>query len=408
VTTAAPRLLSDRFGLEAAATVRAPGRVNLIGEHTDYSLLPVLPMAIGLGIDVAGAPASDDRVVAVSGEHPETVTLRTGSAIDVSAGWGTYVHGVLSVLGEAAFGRGARLAVSGDLPATGGLSSSSALTVGLLAVLDRLWALGLEPVDIVDLAIVAERISGVESGGMDQTVIALACEGSALRIDFEPRALRPVPIPDGISFVIAYSGTAAAKAGGARDHYNRSVVACRCAAALLAAALQVDAGAPPLLGRVAALASPADVEGLPEAATAGDVAGVAGIDPVRLVTLTRGSFDLDAPVAVRTAARHVLSEAARVDEAEAALVAGDVESLGRRFDESHASLREFGSITPGLDRVTEAARRTGAHGARVTGAGFGGWAVAVCDDAARQRVASAMVSATGGPACHVEPSGGAL
>ncbi len=242
---------------------------------------------------------------------------------------------------------------------------------------------------------------------MDQTVIACARPGTALRIDFEPPGLRPVPLPPGAAFVIGYSGSEAAKAGGARDHYNRSVVACRSAAAMLARGRGVDAGTPPLLGRVSD-ASSTEVGRLPVSATAAAVAAQTGLPVGELVTLTNGTYPPDAEVGVREAARHVLSEAHRVDAAEEALRAGDLEALGMLFDHSHESLRAFGAVTPGLDAVTAAARANGALGARVTGAGFGGWAVAVCGRGRERAVIEAMVGATGGPAFSVEAVGGAL
>lgn len=408
MTNEAVDIFRSQYGIDPSATVRAPGRVNLIGDHTDYSLLPVLPMAIGLGIDVAGVESDEERVVAVSETYDGRIEVSTSGGTATPTGWGVYLHGALAVLGERATSRGARLAVRGDLPTTGGLSSSSALTVGILVTLDTVWGLGMESLELVDLAIVAERISGVESGGMDQTVIAMAEAGSALRIDFEPRALRPVPIPSDARFVIGYSGSPAAKAAGARDHYNRSVVACRAAAAILGRALGIDAGSPPLLGRLSRSVSGPEIDDLPAESTASEVARDAGVDLDQLVQLTGGVFPADGPVHVRAAARHVFAEARRVDVAESALLSGESTELGRLFDESHSSLREFGSVTPGLDRVTAAARDSGAFGARVTGAGFGGWAVAVCPAGEEARVAAAMFKATGGPAFAVVPSAGAL
>jgi galactokinase len=392
VNTAAA-LLEATYGSEPLVVVRAPGRVNLIGEHTDYSHLPVLPMAIQLGIEIAAAPG-DGGVEAVSSLGRPVVV---GAA---SRGWGRYLWGALAALG--AEGRGARLAVSGDLPSTGGLASSSALTVGVLEALNQLWGLGLTGQQVVDTAIVAERAIGVESGGMDQTVIAFATTGAALRIDFEPPVHRPVPIGPGLSFVIGFSGEAAPKGGAVRCPYNASVVSCRVAAALLARDMGVDGS---LLRHVSA-ADDRAVAGLPGGITAADAASVLGVPVASLTELTATTFPPHAELFPRAAARHVLSEATRVDEAESALSAGDGPGMGALFRASHRSLADFGASTPALDAVVGAAEAGGAWGARLTGAGFGGWAVAVCPPERVAAVVSAMEAAIGGPALEVVPSPG--
>lgn len=399
-------MFRDRFGLDATETVWSPGRVNLMGDHTDYSLLPVLPMAIDRGIGLAVAPGNEALVEIWSAAQAAAVRIATLGAQPAVANWGRYLAGVLRVLGDRASGRGARIAIAADLPATGGLASSSALTMGLLLSLDRVWGLGLRPLDLVDLAIASERLVGVESGGMDQIVIATAQKGTALRIDFDPQVRRTVPIPDHLEFVIGYSGTSAEKAGRAELHYNRSVVACRAAAALLSKSAGDDPGAPPILGRIVGSTTSADIRSLPLMATPAEVASSVGLPSASLTRLTNGALDAAEPLTVRAAAAHVISEARRVDHAEAALLAGDGTEVGRLFDLSHESLGRFGSTTPGLDAVTGAARTAGAFGARVTGAGFGGWAVAVCAAGTGSAVATAMTAATGDPAFRVVPSAG--
>ncbi len=387
-------------------TVWSPGRVNLIGDHTDYSLLPVLPMAIDRGIGLAVAPGNEAVIKVFSTDQAEPLRIPTVGPKPAAPNWGRYLRGVLAVLGDKGTGRGARIAIEADLPATGGLASSSSLTMGLLISLDRVWSLEIQARDLVDLAIASERLVGVESGGMDQIVIATAQKGTALRIDFDPQRRRTVPIPDHLSFVIGYSGTSAEKAGGAELRYNRSVVACRAAAALLAGNVGRDPGDPPTLGRIIGSISDADIRSLPVMATAAEAASVAGLPNGSLTNLTRGALDADEPLGIRAAAAHVISEAARVEDAEAALLAGDGVAVGRLFDLSHESLGRFGSTTQGLDAVTSAARGAGAFGARVTGAGFGGWAVSVCDAGKASAVAAAMTATTGGPAIRVLPSAG--
>jgi len=388
------------FGMDPAVQVRAPGRVNLIGEHTDYSLLPVLPLAMDRATRVTGAVTDDGRLQVHSRQFGGDADL-AWPGLQVREPWHRYVAGVAAVLGERTAAQGARLWIDSDLPSTGGLSSSSAFTMGLLAALNHLWHLGLAPGALVDRAIVAERHVGVESGGMDQTVIAHAQEGAALRIDFDPPSTRPVPLPPELHVVVAYSGAEAPKGGAVRQAYNDRVIGCRLAAAMLGAA-----GDPPVLGAVAD-APAGEVERLPDAASAEAVARRAGIDVGPLVRLTAGRFNQRAPVRVRAVARHVLDEARRVDQAERALVAVDLDRLGQLLDQSHHSLaQDFRCSTDGLDRLCRVARETGALGARLTGAGFGGYALAAVTSDRLDAVMRALGEAGPGPVFETRASGG--
>ena len=395
------------FQTPPAVLVCSPGRVNLIGEHTDYSSLPVLPIAMDRATRVAAASTDDGRVVARSLRFDGEADLDR-SALDgePAAPWQRYIVGALRLLQEAAPGRGARLLVGGDLPTTGGLSSSSSFTMGLLAALNRIWGLGRGAQQLVELAIVAERHVGVESGGMDQTVIAHARSGAALRIDFAPTRTRAVPLPEGLRIVVAYSGEEAPKGGAVRQAYNERVIGCRLSAALLAARLGRSSGIPPTLGEVAGAAGSDDVEALPDRMSARQVAGELDVDADPLVRLTAGRFDPDLPVALRAVARHVLSEARRVDEAEAALVVGELEPFGQLLDASHASLaHDFGCSTPALDRLCQVMREAGALGARLTGAGFGGYALAAVRPDRLESVLAAAQT-VGGPVFETRAAAG--
>ena len=307
--------------------------------------------------------------------------------------WAKYLEAVVAEIGAARQARGARIAVISDLPETGGLSSSSAFTVACVLALSHLWELELDGAGVVATAVRAERRAAIAGGAMDQTVIALARPGHALRIDFDPYATRHVAAPDDFRWVAGFSGTAAPKGGSVAAHYNAFVLASRAAASLLG-----DTGDPPLLSRVRTT-PPHEVAKLPtiSAATAADIAGgqILGVAP---------DWEIDLAVA----AGHVLSEAGRVDAAEGALLSADIAHMGRLMDDSHASLRLYGSSTPQLDSLVVAARHAGAFGARVTGAGFGGWGVALTQPDAVQSVRAAMEAATGGPTFVAEPSGGAL
>jgi galactokinase len=398
-----PHHFGRLFGLEPTLEIRSPGRVNLIGEHTDYSLLPVMPLAIDRCVRLTAAMTDDRRLIAESTTFPGIIDIDLADLPASISGWHRYLVAAVRALGVA--GHGARLLVGGDLPSTGGLSSSSAFTVGVIATLDRLWGLGLSRTDYPAIAIAAERSIGVEGGMMDQTVIALAERGHALRIDFDPPGHRQVPIPEGMGLVAAYSGSPAPKGGDANLAYNTRVVACRAAALLLGVPRGIDVSVPPVLSRVVA-AGGVDLSGLPAETTATQVASTVDVDVELMVRMTAGRFDPDAPLPLAAVAGHVVSEAGRVDRAEAALKAGSMAELGRLLDASHASLQDFGASSPSLDTLVGAMRAAGAWGARLTGAGFGGYAVAVCPESAVDRVVETAVDATGGPAFRVVASEG--
>ncbi len=385
---------------------RAPGRVNLIGEHTDYSLLPVLPMAIDRAVRVRAWRRTDGALRIDSVQFPDPLQVAEVDGLEALSGWHRYAWAAARLVGMP--DGGADLMVESDLPSFGGLSSSSALTVALVATLRELTGQTDDPDAIVDQTVAAERMTGVAGGTMDQNVIVRARAGHALRIDFAPFATRHVAVPDGLAFVAAHSGTVAAKGAAAKAHYNSRVVGCRIAAALLSRAVGIEEGAergdqPPALADVAAAPGVVEaVAGLPDQLSAAAASG--DESPERLVV--GSGLDVDTPVPVQACAAHVLSEAQRVDDAEVALTRGEGHTLGALFDASHASLQRFGASTEALDRLTTAMRGAGAHGARLTGAGFGGFAVAVCPVEAVAAVETAAARATGGPAFRVIPDEG--
>lgn len=410
-TTPATELANEfrqRFGSDSELLVRAPGRVNLIGEHTDYSHLPVLPAAIDRALYLAASRLPGGLIEGYSlSQAARFESLRSAPRVR-GHDWGRYAAGVLEELLPYGGSQGIRVLIGGDLPATGGLSSSSALSVGFAFACARLWDITIDRASLADLAARAERRVGVETGGMDQLVIALGTAGHALRIDFEPVACRSVALPPELQVVVASSGEAAPKGGRVRDAYNERVIGTRLAAALLADQLGLEAGSPPRLRDIAA--DPvADllVDDLPEAITAREVAHGVGARLEELVSLTATTYDPRARVPVRRYARHVLAEARRVDDMEAALTAGDLAAAGNLLDRSHDSLRQdFNCSTHALDALCKAMRKAGALGARLTGAGFGGFALAFCTAESLPAVITAAEAATGGPAFEVKAADG--
>ena len=354
-------------GARATHLVVAPGRVNLVGEHIDYNLLPVLPMAIDRAVVVAVRARDDARVRAANLDARHAACefeLGAGLAPVASGSWSSYLRAsalvVAGRLGEPF--RGADLVFAGDVPEAAGLSSSSALVVG--GVLALLAARGVElpREELMELCARGERHVGVHSGGMDQAICLGGRLDHAVKVGFAPLSLRPAPLPAGWRFVVAHSGVLAHKAGRAKDAYNERVR--ECAEAL--AALRASAGA----------RADSDWRELLRDHGAEHLVALAerGLEP----TLLRR-------------ARHVLLEASRVEQAVLAMACGDLARFGALMDASHASLRDDYEVScPELDELVQLARDHGAAGARLVGAGFGGCVVALCEERLAQGLAEQL------------------
>lgn len=398
-------------GPEPLVVVRAPGRVNLIGEHTDYNGLPVLPMAIDRAIWIAARARRDGRVRATNLDGSfAACDFPFGRAIppSMAGNWENYLkaatQAVAAHLPAAHESRGGvSLTIASDLPAAAGLSSSSALVVAT-----ALATLGVHHVDVdrhalADELAAAERYVGVLSGGMDQAVILLAETGAALHIAFFPLRTRPVPIPPECSVIVADSLVRAEKSGGARASYNRRVVECRLACRVLAARLDA-----PLerLGSLVTLASARRLAPFVEPLAAvledrpltfEEIAAASGVPLATLATLAADAAGrpLDVGNDPRwrplARARHVLREADRVANASRALALADLRTFGRLMRASHESCRDDYEISvPALDELVDVAEDAGALGARMTGAGFGGAVVAVAQTADVPRILAAL------------------
>jgi galactokinase len=305
----------------------APGRVNLIGEHTDYNNGLSLPFAVAEGVTVRARAIEGERVRAYAedlGEQDE-FPLREPPRAE---GWRAFVRGVVAECGRAGFEvRAADLRIAGDVPRGSGLSSSAALEVALCLAL-----LGLagETGERTELARLCARVEndwvGAKTGMLDQLASLWGAEETALRIDFRTLEIRPVPLRlGGWRFVVVDSGERHANASSG---YNERRAQCERACELLGVASLREA-------------SGAAVAGLPQP--------------------------------LRARAEHVLGENARVEQAVAALRAEDLPAVGGLLDASHASLRDLYEVsTPTVERAVEGLREDGAAGVRLMGGGFGG------------------------------------
>ncbi|MCW2579428.1 MAG: galactokinase [Blastococcus sp.] len=355
------------FGGPPDLVVRSPGRVNLIGEHTDYNDGFSLPIALDLGTDVAVRRRPDGMLRTVA-RRMEASDIRPVDALRPTEGpeWARYVAGTAALLREHLGSLpGADLLIDGDLPIGAGLSSSASLELGVLVAL-----LGLTEasVDRTELARLGQRVEneviGVRSGIMDQLAIACGAAGAALLIDCRTLTTEVVPLPAGIGILVLDSAVPRTLAGSA---YN--IRRAECDAALRR--LQV------LAPHLRALRD------VPSGLLAEHGSGLSDVELRR--------------------ARHVVSENARVRAGATALAAGDAATFGRLMTDSHASLRDDYSVSgPELDILVDVALATpGVLGARLTGAGFGGCAVALVTSDAAERAAATIPAryrnATGRP-----------
>ncbi|HEX8004786.1 MAG TPA: galactokinase family protein [Mycobacteriales bacterium] len=311
--------------MEETVRAFAPGRVNLIGDHTDYAGGLACPMAIDLGTTVV-LRRGGDVVSLVSEGHPEPacVPLSVTSPGDVRPSWARYVAAVVAEVRPPVGGTGT---VSTTLPLGAGLSSSAALELALALALGFSGS----PMDLALLGQRAEHAAvGLPSGLLDQMSSAFGRAGHAMVLDFTTHGVSYVPLPPDVEVVVVDSGQPRELAGS--EYADRR----------------------------------ADTERA--AATIGPLAA-ATLDDVE---------KLDDPL-LRRRARHVVTENARVRSFAAALAAGDLPLAGRLMRESHASLAEdFEVSTPAIDRLVEKVGETdGVYGVRMTGGGFGGCLVAL-------------------------------
>jgi len=385
--------------------VRAPGRVNIIGEHTDYNGLPVLPMAIDREIVIAfertGNPGVE--IANVDDSYPSVGFDLSADIEHYETGhWGNYVKAAGQAVWHWAAEHhpgavplfGIRGVVAGDIPQGAGLSSSSALVVAAACALIAANGLHIPKPELADLLASGERYVGTQGGGMDQAVTIMAEKNYALKIDFSPLRVRPIPLPRGYVIVVANSMVPANKTGAARVAFNTRVAECKLGLEMLKSHVRQrhpEIGNAALL-RDFALAVPdwrAAVGHLPEMPmTLAEIADYSriSVDELGAKCLVQQDGTLlgepESGFEPRKRCRHVLSEGQRVELAADAMEQGDAEALGRLMNESHASCASDYEIScPELDDLVRVMRRHGALGARLTGAGFGGCAVALVKEA---------------------------
>lgn len=322
------------------ATVFAPGRIEVLGNHTDYNQGCVLSAAIQLGVTASGKCRGDSKVRVVSDQDEAVVEFDLDAEIDPACGgWQLYVEGVARVMREAGWSFGgfeARL--DSTLPRGAGLSSSAALEVAVGRLIVELYGLEVPPMELARLCCRAENeIVGVKCGLLDQVSSVFGQEGALVYLDCLKEEVRHVPWPEGLRFVVMESGNGHSLVDG---QYNLRREQCDAAAR------------------------------------------AAGVEAMRHLTWDRlEALKPEMEPLLWKRAAHVVGENARVARAVEVLQAGDTAGFGRLLNESHqSSMENFENSTPDLDALVALARREASvRGARLTGGGFGGAIIALVE-----------------------------
>jgi galactokinase len=326
-----------RFDAPPAFVVRAPGRVNLIGEHTDYNDGFVLPMAIDRAIWIALRPRDDRQVRVHSLDFGRSAEFSLDALKNIQAGWVEYLKGTAWALGEAGYQLlGWEGVVTGDVPLGAGLSSSAALELATARAFAAVAGLPWNAAQMAKLGQKAENAwVGMQCGIMDQMISAAGVDGHALLIDCRSLETQLVPLPSGTAVVVLDTTT---RRGLVDSAYNERRARCEAAARFF---------------------------------------GVPALRDVSVAQFEARAGELDD--LTRRRARHVITENARTLQAAAAMQRGDATELGQLMNASHVSLRDDLEITNDeLNAMVACARQeTACYGARMTGGGFGGCAVAL-------------------------------
>jgi galactokinase len=349
---------------ERPVLVQAPGRVNLIGEHTDYNEGFVLPAAIGFQTQVAVATRSDRRLEVTSENYAERVEFDLDEMPASARGhWSDYVAGVARLL-DRALGRlpGANLMIHGNVPQGAGLSSSASLEVAVCKALLEISGKTLDGVSVAQLCQRAENeFVGARCGIMDQFIAVHGKKNHAMRLDCRTLDFQQMSIAAGVRLAICNTMVRHSVAAG---EYNKRRAECETAARFFAERVPGT--------RTLRDVTPADFE----------------------------KYGGELPEGIRRRCRHVLSENARVLRAAEALQSGDLDLLGRLMESSHASLRDDFEVSCGeLDLMVRLARQNpGVYGVRMTGGGFGGCTINLVEEdqaeGFRANVAAAYERAT--------------
>ncbi len=329
----------------AAASAFAPGRVELLGNHTDYNEGVVLGAAIERGLTINGA-ACDDGIISLASESMGQVEIAVAALRPLAEKrWANYVLGVAAGMPFPVGGFSAE--IRGDLPAGCGLSSSAALELATALFLLKLHQRNLPPLEIAKICQRAEHLfAGVQSGLLDQVTSLFGKANHAVFFDCRTEEVRTIPFPEGLALIVAESGRGRELTSGEYNARRR------------------------------------------ETRAAADALGVRALRNVTPADLARAEL----PDLLRRRAAHIVGENERVWRAVDLLAEGDGAGFGALLNESHeSSRRNFENSTPELDLLVSLAQKLpGVLGARLTGAGFGGATITLCEEVFAQRIAAQL------------------
>lgn len=339
------RLYREEFGKSPEIVTSAPGRINLIGEHTDYNGGFVLPVAIDRRTYTAAGRRGGDLFIAYSKELSKKTSFEIEPGkFEHSNFWVNYIKGACTLLGDIKPVKGVNFAIGSTVPRGSGLSSSAAYVVSIIEAVSRLYDIRMKDIEI---PLLAQRIEnefvGVQSGIMDPFVAKFAKENTALLVDAQSLDFKYVPISDNCSFLVCVTGV---KRALATTEYNKRRQQCQMAVESLSEKLHRE---------------------------------ISSLREVSLEELKSVREEFDPTLYAR--ALHVITESQRALQTSEALENNDFGMVGKLMIESHMSLRSNYEVSsPELDTFVEIAEQSdGVFGARMTGAGFGGSAICLVD-----------------------------
>ncbi|KAI6649542.1 N-acetylgalactosamine kinase isoform X1 [Oopsacas minuta] len=386
------KLYTEQFGSTPEYLSRAPGRVNIIGEHIDYCGYGVLPIAIQNSITiVAGRNKTSELNIHNTEFHRyPAFSCKFSAASDISidgVSWHNYllcgIKGVLEHLPHTTEVTGVSMLVSGTIPPGAGLSSSSALVCCAALAVNATLKYGLSMQDLASTCAKSEHYIGTEGGGMDQAISLLATENKAMYIQFDPLRLEPVELPIGISFIVVNSCVESNKAVG--NQFNTRVAECRVAAQLLAKLEGLEWREIRTLGQLQEILKLSLTEMISivearlhkEPFSREEILAILKTSEKDFIQMSLSAKTKDnISFSLYQRAKHVYSEASRVCRFKEVCKSSDVILLGALMTNSHNSCRyDYECSCKELDDICEISIKAGALGARLTGAGWGGCAV---------------------------------
>uniref|UniRef100_A0A0N4Z286 N-acetylgalactosamine kinase n=1 Tax=Parastrongyloides trichosuri TaxID=131310 RepID=A0A0N4Z286_PARTI len=415
------KLFEQKYGVRPQWKVRCPGRVNLIGEHIDYSDYSVLPMAIDRATFILGIEC-DEKILEIKNVEEEIYPEKIINLIDIT-NWNGSMHptwidyylcgwkGIHEFLNEelACEMKGMKILVWGDIPPSSGVSSSSSIVCGAALMTLAIQTNGqnfeiINKGDFAELCAKSERYIGVEGGGMDQACEVLAEHGQALRIDFKPLVAHPISLPEEAIFAVIHSGSSHNKASN--NYYNQRVVECRLGAQIMAKLENYKQWKNiRTLGQLSREVykenSPKKMYNIVREKLKHSNNGIYSRDEVKQIlevddnTLISTSLNSNTTemkeFSITRRALHCFAEADRVLEFEKACENNEISLMAALMNESHISCKDFYECScEELDSTVNACLEAGFLAARLTGAGWGGCCVALCTVEMKEKLSEKM------------------